>query len=220
MHLYYELTKVSVVANVRFLNLVWSVPMKATDSHFTLFRLIALPTQISPDKFVKYSVDYAFFALQHSRRSYLLFTEADYSRCDKGNITICPAGTAGYSSQSLKCESSLFFQAENAKFCVDGSSSFTTGHRFCNVMVNYGSTIFLNNNESLCAAPMTTSKCFVPCHLPEMGTAQRHWMFHSFRCIPNISGTAWNHADENECNDTPPTGLHHCDHRLRTTTTC
>jgi len=114
MHLYYELTKVSVVANVPSVSLVLTIPLKTTDSHFTLFRLIDLPTQISPDKFAKYSVDYAFFALQHSRRSYLLLTEADYSRCDKGSITICPAESAVYSSQSLKCESSLFFQTDNA----------------------------------------------------------------------------------------------------------
>jgi len=44
-------------------NLVLTVSLKTTDSHFTLFRLIALPTQISFEKFVKYSVDYAFFAL-------------------------------------------------------------------------------------------------------------------------------------------------------------
>jgi len=109
----HKLTKVSVVANVRSLNLVWSVPLKTTDSHFTLFRLIALPTQIFPDKFVKYSVHYAFFALQHNRRSYLLLTEADNSRCDKEGITICPAETAVYNSQPLTCESSLFSQTEN-----------------------------------------------------------------------------------------------------------
>jgi hypothetical protein len=100
--LYYELTKVSVVANVSFVHLVLTVPLKNTDSHFTLFRLIALPTQISFEKFVKYSVDCAFFALQHSRRSYILLTEADYIRCDKEIITICPAESAVYSSQSLK----------------------------------------------------------------------------------------------------------------------
>jgi len=70
--------------------------------------LIALPTQVFPDKFVKYSVYYAFFALQLSRRSYLLLTEADYSRCDKRSITICSAETAVYNSQSLTCESSHF----------------------------------------------------------------------------------------------------------------
>jgi len=149
---------------------VLTVPLKTTDSHFTLFRLISLPTQISFDKFVKYSVDYAFFALKHSRRSYLLLTEADYSLCDKGIITICLAETAVYSSQSLKCESSLFFfKQRTPTVYVDGSSSFTAAHRFCNVMVNYGSTIFLNNNRKLCDAPMTIRKCFVPCHLPEMG---------------------------------------------------
>ena len=57
MHLYYELTKISVVENEYSVNLVLTIPLKTADSHFTLFRLIALPTQISPDKFVKYSVD-------------------------------------------------------------------------------------------------------------------------------------------------------------------
>ena len=65
MHLYYELTKVCVVANVHSVNLVLTTPLKTTDSHFTLFRLIVLPTQISLDKFVKFSVDFNFFALQH-----------------------------------------------------------------------------------------------------------------------------------------------------------
>ena len=67
MHLYYELNKVSVVANILSVSLVLKIPLKTTDIHFTLFRLIALPTQIFPDEFVKYSVDYTFFALQHSR---------------------------------------------------------------------------------------------------------------------------------------------------------
>ena len=112
IHLYYELTKVSVMANVHSVNLVLTVPLKTADIYFTLFRLIALPTQISPDKFVKYSVDFEFFALQHKRRSYLLLIEGDYNRCEKGSITICPATTAVYNTQSLKCEASLFFRTE------------------------------------------------------------------------------------------------------------
>jgi len=47
MHLYYELTKVSVVANVHSVNLVLTVPLKTTDSNFTLFRLIALEFDFS-----------------------------------------------------------------------------------------------------------------------------------------------------------------------------
>ena len=63
MHLYYELTKVSVVANVRSVNVVLTVSLKTTDRYFTSFRLIAFRTQISPDKFVKYSLDYNLFCV-------------------------------------------------------------------------------------------------------------------------------------------------------------
>ena len=112
IRLYYELTKVSIMANVHSVNLVLTIPLKTADSYFTLFRLITLPTQISPNKFVKYSVDFEIFALQHKRRSYLLLTERDYNRCEKGSITICPAKTAVYNTQLLKCEASLFFRTE------------------------------------------------------------------------------------------------------------
>jgi len=114
IHWYYEFIKVAVVANTRSINLILSVPLKTTDSHFTLFRLISLPTSISSGKFVTYSIDYPYFALQPNQRSYLLLTEAEYNRCSKGKITLCTSRTVIHSSQSLNCESSLFFQLENA----------------------------------------------------------------------------------------------------------
>ena len=45
IHLYYELTKISVMTNVHSENLVLTMPLKTADSYFTVFRLIALPTQ-------------------------------------------------------------------------------------------------------------------------------------------------------------------------------
>ena len=54
IHLYYDLTKVSIIANVHSINLVMTIPLKTADSYFTLFKLIALPTQISPGRFVKF----------------------------------------------------------------------------------------------------------------------------------------------------------------------
>ena len=53
-------------------------------------------------------------------------------------------------------------------------------------------------------------KCF---ELPHKGEKDG-----PFGQVPNIPGTAWNHTHENGCTNTPSTG-HHCDHRLRTTTT-
>jgi hypothetical protein len=54
IHLYYELAKVSVVANMHCIKLIVSVPLKTAISHFTLFRIITVPNRISSDKFVQY----------------------------------------------------------------------------------------------------------------------------------------------------------------------
>lgn len=138
IHLYYELTKVSVVANVYSVNLVLTVPLKWANLHFTLFRLITLPIQISSDKFVKYLVYYSYFALQHSRRVYTLFTEADYKRCSRESITICPEETAVYRSQSLICEVSLFFPTEST-------------YRVCRrKLIFHHQTSFLQRHGELC----------------------------------------------------------------------
>ena len=59
-------------------------------------------------------MDFEYLALQHKRRSYLLFTEADYSGCDKGSVTICAATTTAYNTQTLTCEVSLFVRSEEA----------------------------------------------------------------------------------------------------------
>ena len=112
IHLYYDIAKVSILANIRSISLVLTIPVKTADSYFTLFKLIALPMQISFDTFVRYSVNFEYLALQHKRRSYLLFTEADYRGCDKGSVTICAATTAAYNTQTLKSEASFFFRSE------------------------------------------------------------------------------------------------------------
>ena len=114
IHWYYELIKVAVVANGRSVSVVLTVPLKTADSHFTLFKLYALPTLVSPGKFVTYTIDYPYLALQPDQRSYLLLTEAEYNRCNKGRITLCFERTVVYSSQLLNCEASLFFHVENA----------------------------------------------------------------------------------------------------------
>ena len=55
-----------------------------------------------------------------SQREYLLFTEADYLRCEAGKITTWPANMAIYSVQILvvTCESSIYFQTfTNNRLC-------------------------------------------------------------------------------------------------------
>jgi hypothetical protein len=110
IHLYYELTNVTEIANSHFIYLVLNVPLRTTNSHFNLLRIINLPVRVTSDKFVQYSVYFAYFGLQRSQQSYLLFSEADFGRCNKGSIISCPADVAIYDAPTYTCESILFFK--------------------------------------------------------------------------------------------------------------
>ena len=79
VHIYYELAKVSLVANVRSIKLIVSVPPKTTNSYFDLYGIVILPQPIASNKHVRYSIDYTYFGIQHSKRDYMLFTENDHN---------------------------------------------------------------------------------------------------------------------------------------------
>jgi hypothetical protein len=110
LHLYYSLTKVSVIANAHYVNIVLSIPLKSANRYFSLFRIMTLPTYVAPDKFVQIQTDYVYFGIQRSQRGYILLSEAYINRCKRSDITICPADTPVYDTHTLTCESSLFFQ--------------------------------------------------------------------------------------------------------------
>ena len=79
IHLYYDLTTVSVVANTHCIHLLLNVPLKSANRYFTLYKVISLPTRMSSDKFVHYSVDYSYLGLQNRQLAYVMLTEANYS---------------------------------------------------------------------------------------------------------------------------------------------
>jgi hypothetical protein len=110
VHLYYEIVKVTAIDNVHGIKLIINVPLKTASQLFTLYKISVLSTRIS-NSFVQYAIDV-------SQREYLLFTEADYHRCEAGKITICPANMAIYSVQIVTRESSISFQTStNNRLC-------------------------------------------------------------------------------------------------------
>ena len=114
IHLYYDLTAVFIVADTHCINLLLHIPLKSANCHFTLFKVVTLPTLVSPDKFAQYNVDIAYFGLQFGQRAYFMLTETDYNHCEKKpSITICPVVTPVYSTQTVTCLSNLFFQRTN-----------------------------------------------------------------------------------------------------------
>jgi hypothetical protein len=103
----YELIAGTSIANI---HLILNVPFKSANRQFSLFKIVTLPFQILPNKFVQYSVDYAYFGFRHSPQGYILLTEASFSHCVKGAITVCPADVAVYITQTLICAASLYFK--------------------------------------------------------------------------------------------------------------
>jgi len=51
VHIYYELAKVSLVANAHGIKLIVSVPLKTTISQFDLYRIVVLPQRIASNTF-------------------------------------------------------------------------------------------------------------------------------------------------------------------------
>jgi hypothetical protein len=52
IHLYYEIIKVTVVANVHSIKLIINVPLKTASQLFTLYKISVLPSRISNNNFV------------------------------------------------------------------------------------------------------------------------------------------------------------------------
>lgn len=85
-------------------------PIKTANQHFTVYRIIALPTIIGNDKFVLYQFDFPYFVIGSSQRDYTLLSEVALQKCTTGTVTVCPVNTAFYDVQTTTCLSSLYFQ--------------------------------------------------------------------------------------------------------------
>ena len=59
LYLCYELVQVSVIGDAQIMKLIVNVPLKSAISQFTLYKVVALPTQVSKTNFVQYSIDYS-----------------------------------------------------------------------------------------------------------------------------------------------------------------
>ena len=63
IHLYYDLITVAVRGDVYSIKLIINIPLRTADQNFNLHKLIAMPTWINGDKFVKYHPEYSYFGL-------------------------------------------------------------------------------------------------------------------------------------------------------------
>jgi hypothetical protein len=118
IHLYYDTIQTAIIRDPYHFKIILNVPLKQANLHFILYKILALPIQISNGTFAQYLPEFLYFGTDHVQRSYILFTEAEFSYCTQSNIAICPANKAIFSRQVLTCEASLFFQTtDNLRLC-------------------------------------------------------------------------------------------------------
>jgi len=58
VRLYYDFVAVSVLENVHGVNMLITIPLKTASQHFTLHKLIALPTRVLENKFIEIVHDF------------------------------------------------------------------------------------------------------------------------------------------------------------------
>ena len=101
IHLYYDTIQTAIVGDPYHIKIILNVPLKQANRHFILYKILALPIQISNGTFAQYLPEFLHFGTDHIQRSYILFTEAEFGYCTQSNIAICPANKAIYSRQVL-----------------------------------------------------------------------------------------------------------------------
>ena len=97
------------------LNMVMNIPLKTASQHFTLHKLIVLPTRIAESKFIKYEHDFTYLALSFNQRDFALLKEADLRQCSTGMLTVCPLSVPLYDSKMPACEAQLYYQMSGEK---------------------------------------------------------------------------------------------------------
>ena len=157
--------------------------------NFTLFKVISLPTRVSSDMSLQYSVDYSYLDLQNSQRAYLMSTETDYSHCKKREhhqltrqyIThrqwrVCLAYFSRVQALTVSANENCFFSTKLLLFSVMEKCGFSTSRRdtkfFCDAR-HQRPTTPQNNN------------------LRTRHISQYFWIPHCFRWGPDTSRLTW-----------------------------
>ena len=109
------LWKLSVIGNAHILNMVMIIPLKTASQHFTLHKLIVLPTIVAESKFIEFVNDFTYLALAFNQHDFALLKEDDLQHCSTGMFTVCSLNVFLYDSKEPACEAQLYFQMSGKK---------------------------------------------------------------------------------------------------------
>ena len=111
-----EFIDISVLADYHSVKVVKLIPLETFDRHVYLYKLISFPYKISSlDNYIQLTAEYDNLVLDDSNQRFLLWKEADIRKCRGKGIMICPADKLIYGWNVLTCESSSYFQRDEAR---------------------------------------------------------------------------------------------------------
>jgi hypothetical protein len=116
INLFYDFMDIFVFADYNSLKLVMLILLKTFERHFYLYKLITFPYKISNlDNFIQLTAEYDNLVLGDSNQHFLLWKELDIKKCRGKGIMVCPENEPIYGRNVLTCESSLYFQRDEAR---------------------------------------------------------------------------------------------------------
>jgi len=116
INLFYEFMDISVLTEYHSVMLVMLIPLKTFERHFHLYKLITFPYKIyNLDDYIQLTTEYDNLVLNDSNQRFLLWKEADIKKCVGKGIMICLAAKPIYGRSVQNCESSLYFQRDEAR---------------------------------------------------------------------------------------------------------
>jgi hypothetical protein len=116
INLFCAFVYIFVFVDYNSVKLVMSAPLKTFEGHYYLYKLIIFPHKISNfDNYIQLTAEYDNLVPDDFNQRVLLWENADFKNCRGKGITICPEDKPIYSRNVLTCESSLYFQRDEAR---------------------------------------------------------------------------------------------------------
>ena len=113
---FHEFLDIAVLAELRSVKLIMLIFLKTFERNFNLYKLITFPYNIpNLENFIQLTTEHDNLVLDDSNQCFLLWKEADINKCRGKGDMICPADKPIYDRNVLNCESSFYFQWDEAR---------------------------------------------------------------------------------------------------------
>ena len=130
---------------------------KCASQHFTIHKLIGLPTRILVNKFIACEHDYDYSVLSFNQLDFALLKKDDWKSCSTGILTLCPNIVPLHDAKYQLLRRKFYSRFREKKLVAGGKYFTITAHRLCIDIAPCGSTIFENSGRSLYAAQVDVS---------------------------------------------------------------